>query len=432
MKLIIRLSVSLIIMLIIACGGGSDGSGDINPNAECDTHWKNKYVYDELRDRYLWYDQVPTNFDHKAFESPRDLLEAAIPDIDRWSTIVPAELYQQYSEEGRFKGVGLALTFDIHHNLWVRFVYEGSPADKAGIRRSDRILSINDCLVSSMEDLRAVWEETNRYATASIEIRSSNGDIRTEIIQSDWVTINTVLHREVINIGRTRVGYLVFQTFIERAETELDAAFAYFRQQGIDDLILDLRYNGGGRTSVAQHLANLIAGDIANGEVFQKITHNDRYRNHDRTILFDMPANALGLSRLFVISTDNTCSASEVLINGLKPYIQVIQVGSTTCGKPVGMYPTEFCDLVFLPIHIKYVNANDKTDYFEGLVPTCPAMDDLTRPFGAYEENSLRTALLYIANSTCPDRPRDARRMQAEIPPHVNELWGIWKEIGAF
>lgn len=419
----------LIVVLLLSCSGGGGGE---DKNAECGQYWKNKYVYDLLQDSYLWYDRVDTTIDHTAFSSPQALLDAVKPPMDRWSYISTAEAFYDFNEEGRFPGMGLSLKFDGDRRLWVNFVYAGSPADDAGIKRSDEILEINGRPASQLVDLETVWDEIYRNESAMVEIRTQDIDVRTETLEWEWVTINTVLHTEVIEIGDRQVGYLVFKSFIEPAVAELETAFAGFKQRSIDDLVLDLRYNGGGRGAITLQLASLITGENTVDEVFRKTIHNDKYSRYDDIVLFTEQTSALGLERLFVITTDETCSASELIIHGLRPYIPVIQVGTTTCGKPVGMYAQDFCDLVILPVQYKSANANDETDYFDGLPPTCPASDDLTRQFGDQEEDSLKTALHYIANDACPAGADTVRSLQAEKPLPINELKGLRREIGAF
>jgi C-terminal processing protease CtpA/Prc len=431
LNLIARLSIVLMMMILISCSGGG-GSGEDDANAQCSQNWQNGYVYDLLQDTYLWYNQVAEGVDHTNFTSPAALLESVRPAIDRWSYITSKDNYYNYSEEGKFYGMGCSVEFDLNKNLWVRFVYDGSPADEAGIARSDEILSINGRSSSLFADLEAVWDEIYRYESAEVEFRTQSGWTQTRTLASDWVTINAVLHRDLIEIDDVKIGYLVFKTFIEPAEAELDAAFAYFKRQGVDELILDLRYNGGGRISIALHLASLIAGENTNDEVFCKTHHNDKYSRYDAADLFSLPTYALGLDRVFVISTSSTCSASELIINGLSPFMEVVQVGGSTCGKPVGMYAHDFCDSVILPIEFKSANAQDETDYFDGLAPTCAAEDDLTRQFGDQEEEALKTALYYIANGACPDPMDTVRSLQAEGPLPINELTGFRREIGAF
>jgi hypothetical protein len=255
-------------------------------------------------------------------------------------------------------------------------------------------------------------------------------------IANAWINIYTVLHENVMDVNDNRIGYVALSGFIMTSLVELDTAFSRFNQEGIDELVLDLRYNRGGRLAVAQYLAGLIAGDHADGMVFQKFDHNDKHLSWDFVIRFFKPTNALNLNRLVVLTTRATASASEALINGLQPFVDVVIIGGTTHGKPVGMYGHDFCDKRINPIEFRISNVLDLSDYFNGISPYCTSEDDLNRPFGDPEEGSLKEALAYIINGECSaghsyrtaKTPfQKAARQQKRI-----HLRGFRAEVGAF
>jgi carboxyl-terminal processing protease len=191
-KQIVRLSVVIMILCFIACGGGGGGGDD--PNAECAKNWKNRYVYELLQDTYLWYDRVEEAVDYADFSSPQALLESIIPPIDRWSYISTAEDFYDYSEEGKFYGMGCSVEFDRSKNLWVRFVYQGSPADDAGINRSDEIRKINGRLASSLSDVENLVGEAKREGLDAIS--SSRFKTTMPIYKSScWPTISGAILR---------------------------------------------------------------------------------------------------------------------------------------------------------------------------------------------------------------------------------------------
>jgi carboxyl-terminal processing protease len=197
---------------------------------------------------------------------------------------------------------------------------------------------------------------------------------------------------------------------------------------GIDELILDLRYNGGGRTHVAGFLSELIAGDHVDEEIFVKYLHNDKFSDWDWVSEFSKPENALNLTRVVIITTASTCSASELVINSLKPFVNVVLVGTTTCGKPVGMHGYDFGDKHISPIEFQGVNALGAGEYFDGIVPTCSSDDDLTKLFGDSEESSLGEALHYLTQGSCTVK----RTLKALAPRKEIRLHGFRREIGAF
>jgi C-terminal processing protease CtpA/Prc len=403
-------------------------------HTDCSVEGQNQFVYDVMTETYLWYDKVP-EVDYTAYGSPEELLEdIKYEELDKWSYITPTEEYYTYMEDGQYVGTGFSFEYDDSGDLRVKRVYRNSPADLAGMRRSDKILEINGKTVAEIEDedlLDTVFGEREPGIAVRMKIEDADGVIRELEMTKTQVTKNPVSYYDILAQNGLKIGYLVFDGFIETAREDLDSAFAYFKAEGIDELILDLRYNGGGRVSVAEHLASLIAGDRVKGEVFESFIYNDEYSNWNDAIYFNGAENALNLDRLICITTEASCSASEAVINDLKPFITVVSIGDTTCGKPVGMTGWDYCDIHLAPIEFTGVNADGEGDYFEGISPACYADDDLTRQFGDPDESLLEAALHYITNDSCMDESEQAHARRAEDRKKV-ELTGFSREIGAF
>jgi len=339
-------------------------------------------------------------------------------ELDQWSYITTPEAHYTYFEEGKSIGLGFRLRFDENGDYRVAYVRPDSPADMAGMGRSDKILEISGRTTSEISD-EGLWNEVigeNEVGVSvELKIEDSEGRVRTVNLEKDWIAIHAVLHYDMIEYAGSEIAYLVFNEFIENAEEELDAAFAYFKQEKLDTLIVDLRYNRGGEVSVAQYLASLIAGNQVNGEVFAKSVHNDKYSHWDDTIYFRDLENALNMDSVFFITASQTCSASELVINGLRPFIEVATVGDNTCGKPVAMYGHDFCEIHIAPIELKTVNALGEGDYFGGIVPECYSEDDITWDFGDVREDSLKTVLHYFDTGSCPEDVSDSERNAREI-----------------
>jgi len=174
--------------------------------------------------------------------------------------------------------------------------------------------------------------------------------------------------------------------------------------------VLDLRYNGGGLVDVAVHLSSLIGGALTNGQVLAVYDHNDKNRRYNTTLRFENPEQALSLSRLVVIATQSSASASELVINALRPYVPVAIIGDTTYGKPVGQYGITFCDKVLAPVAFALRNAAGEGDYFSGLAPTCAAADDIEHDLGDAAEASFAEALAYIRTGACSAQATSAAR----------------------
>jgi carboxyl-terminal processing protease len=227
------------------------------------------------------------------------------------------------------------------------------------------------------------------------------------------------------------VGYLLFRNFVTPSYAALDEAFAALRETRATELVVDLRYNGGGLVDVAVHLGSLVGGTFTEGRVFAEYRHNDRNTALDETLRFESPAQALGLSRLVVITTRSSASASELVINSLRPHLPVVVIGDTTYGKPVGQYGFDFCDKVLAPVSFSMVNADGQGDYFAGIAPTCLAADDIEHDLGAADEASLGEALFYIQAGSCSVRSTAAaasRVLRSSAGPNLSGATG-WQAL---
>ena len=232
-------------------------------------------------------------------------------------------------------------------------------------------------------------------------------------------------------MGDSKVGYLLFNDHIATAEAQLIDAFEGFKSEGVTELVLDMRYNGGGYLDIARMLASMIAGEEAVDQTFSELKFNSKYPTQNpitgRTLSpsrfartapgfvvsseTDLPL--LNLNRVVVISGSGTCSASEAVINGLRGIgVEVILIGDTTCGKPYGFYGIDNCGTTYFTIQFKGVNASGFGDYTDGFSPPgaenvgvevggCAVDDDLSQALGNPDEARLATALEYLSSGSC-------------------------------
>lgn len=409
MKAVFFLSVFFLSVLPCGCDSGGGGSGEESDAiGECSVEEQNSIVWEVMNTSYLWYDQVPET-DYKAFESPEALLEHMKYDyLDRWSYITSQEDYYAYSQEGRYIGSGYRLKFDTAGNLRIAMVYADSPADRAGMRRSDIIIGVNGKTIDEIRAANAwdtIFGEDELGVSNQMRIKSQAGETRDVVLVKEWVARHSIIYYDIIREAGHSIGYLVFSNFLAKARADLDPVFAEFKSENVDAVIIDLRYNQGGTGATACYLAGLIAGGAADAEdLFASYLHNDLFADYDEDQYFTDPENELDVTRAVFITTGATCSASELVINGLEPYMDVASVGTTTCGKPVGMHGRDFCDKHISPIEFKVVNALGEGDYYWGMPPTCPSEDDLDRQLGDPDEDSLAKAIGYIVNGVCAEK----------------------------
>ncbi len=355
-------------------------------------------------------------------------------ELDKWSYITTLENRNNY-QEGRYMGLGYNVTVTDEEECVVKFVYSNSPTGRAGLQRGDKITQINghtmaEIIQNNLWNTVINYDQINFPVTMMVE--KPDGSVNTMNMAVDWVTIDNILHHEILEVNGQRVGYVMFNKFHRRIEEDLNNVFSRFRNEQVDELIVDLRYNSGGQIPTASNLSSLIAGERLDGQLVAKLNHNDRYQTWNWDYNFQRMDNSLNLNRVFIITNESTASASELVINSLMPFTDVILVGRTTHGKPVGMHSYTFGDKFMSYIEFEVVNAQGQTGYFDGIEPTCMAEDDLSRLIGDTQEDSLREALYYIANDSCSPQEPNVRRRSKSSSENKLELKGFRREIGAY
>jgi len=360
-----------------------------------------------LADQYLWRDQ-PASARFMAAASPERLVRLKRTEHDRWSRAVQtAQLRAR--EEHRPDGMGLKLGEDGEGGLRIAYVYPGSPGHAAGLRRGDVIAAVDGKAITA---LGANGTPKDRpVGPVRLGLQRPDAPPRELTIASARYDRPSLSLQKTIESGGRRVGYILLHGFDRSALVGFRDAAVTLLAQGIDDLVLDLRMNPGGSVVVARDIASAIGGRRLDGATFQRLVYNERYRDRDEDFAFRAHGRGvLALPRVFVITSEETCSASEALINGLAPHMTVVTLGTTTCGKPVGMSVVDYGDLSYWVITFRVLNSRGEGDYFSGLPPTCEAEDDFTRELGDPDEASLAAALHYVRVGRCPDRSTNAQR----------------------
>lgn len=356
--------------------------------------------YELMQSWYLWYDEMP-EIDPSEYSNPQGVLEEVRYKSDYWSYITTVEKFEQYYKEGSFTGYGFGYNSDAEGNVRITFTYEESPLREAGIKRSWIIDKVDGEEITSKKHLNELLGnpevgESNTF----LAYHSPSGDTVEQTFTVEEIKKNTILHSSIIEQNSQKIGYMVLNSFIENTSQELYEVFQNFSQENIDEIIIDLRYNGGGMLSRANEVGDYVIDDNHIDEIFAQIMHNDKKEDQNNYHYFKQDSLSLNwsLPKVYFITTGSTASASEALINGLKPYKEVYTIGKKTYGKPVGMYG--FYDnkeyYAFVPVCFRIANANEVADYYDGIPVDVEETDDITKKFGDPEEASLKQALNHI------------------------------------
>lgn len=401
--------------------------------SNCSVPSQNLYVRDVLNSYYYWYQHLPANLSPTSYPSPEAYLDAVRyrPIDNSFSYITSAAANEALYGDSQFVGYGMSTQTTGTH-LTVLQVFDASPALEAGLERGDRITQINGQSVVALVSAGTIggaFGAAEIGVTSEIAFEKPNGSRQTARLVKRVVTIPTVSLTRVVEDDGRKIGYVFFRNFVRPSEAALNDAFAALKTAGATELVLDLRYNGGGLVDIAVHLASLIGGVRTNGQVLLNYVHNDRVGpTYNKTTRFTNPEQALNLSRLVVITTRSSASASELIINSLRPYMPVAVIGDTTYGKPVGQYGFTFCDKVLAAVSFSIKNASNEGDYFGGIAPTCAAPDDSTHQLGDPAEASLAEALSYLRTGTCSARADVASRALRRLPDE-RPRWSGWQVL---
>jgi C-terminal processing protease CtpA/Prc len=408
-----------------------------------------KWLYSFFDATYLWYSELPA-LNMTDYSNPIDYfnmlktsaITASGQPKDRFHFTYPTDKWDVLSTTGADLGYGLtwvrtsdATTVRI---LTVVMSETGSPAGQAGLRRGDRLVSVDGVPLS---DTSAAGTATLNAGLTPVKdgeshqfVLSRGAALLSVTLTARKVTVPPVRLAKVLNTEQGKVGYLHFNEHNVVAEGQLVSAFNAFKGAGVSDLVLDLRYNGGGLLNIASELAYMVAGpQQTDGKVFEQPIFNDKTKPQpaimflSSAIGYSSPAPVkagtplpyLGLKRVTVLTTAATCSASESVINSLRGVdVQVDLIGGQTCGKPYAFTPASNCGTTYFAIQLQGVNSKGFGDYADGFTPTCRVADDTTSELGDANEGMLAAALSYRRSGTCPATPmalRSATPVKTEL-----------------
>lgn len=393
----------------------------------------NQRIHDYMKEVYLWNTHLPSSPDY-SLPDPMTFLESVIyKPIDRWSFIITKQEYLDYFVKAKFFGYGFSFTPDNVGKLRVAYVFRGSDLYSSGVKRGWIIKKINNTTADTT-NIQTLLGPSEEGVTNTFTFEKPDGNEVSFTYAKKEISMNMVLLKDTIKIDNKIIGHLVFKGFLGSAKAELEEAFLWFKNVEINELIVDVRYNGGGDLEICNYLANLICGIKTNGQLFARLTYNDIIENSDEIsslktkYYIKQDPNSVNISRCFFITSPQSASASESLINGLKPLIGVKSVGTTTHGKPTGMnvFPWEDLGFYFAPVTFKVTNKDGFGDFYNGLAPDQTADDDVTHDFSDRNEACLKQALYYIQNESFMSTTKSSKL------PYDHKWKGVQWEIQAY
>lgn len=437
-----RKSVSTMVvaaLLLSSCGSGGAGGGNVvlppsptpTPTAGCSTRERQDWTLAQMREWYLFPETLPAAPNPAASATVQDFIDvltatARAQGRDRFFTYITSIAQENaFFSSGSSAGFGVRLSYDTTaRRVFIAEAFEGAPALAAGIDRSTEILAIG----TSAADLRTVDAIILAEGTAGVTnalgpstagttrvlrvTDAAAGTRNLTVTKADYslTPVSSRYGSRILDLGGgRRVGYLNLRTFISSADQQLRDSYAAFRAQGITEFIVDLRYNGGGLVSTANLFGDLLGGGRRSSDIFSQTRFRPEKSSNDDTHFFAPTAQSVSPVKIAFIGTGSTASASELVINGMIPFLgtNMALVGGNTFGKPVGQIALDrtACDDRLRVIAFATGNATNNTAYFTGLAGsvanTCRAADDVTLPLGDVREASVASAIDFLSGRAC-------------------------------
>ncbi|TLX74604.1 peptidase S41 [Labilibacter sediminis] len=395
----------------------------------------NKFIDEAMSTYYFWNVQMPNLSPSKEPDSKKYFEKLLYDKIDQWSFITDdVDALNNYFA-GIRKEMGYSLrgyyAFEGSNQVvaFIEYVEPGGPADNAGLKRGDMIVEANGETLTPANygvlfNSESLTLGLGTFLNGRIEHLSPYVKLQAEVLQVD-----PILKKEIFENNGSKVGYLCYTSFINELEDDLIAAFGEFKAAGISELILDLRYNGGGAVSTAKLMAGMIGPSSLPGELFIRTSYNTLLTNSIREYesnsddyfydYFESYSNNLNLSRVYVLTTQNTASASEMVMYSLMPYMQVIQIGEQTHGKYYGSTTISDEDnhsWALQPIIMRAENKDNSIDYSVGLVPDVNEWDEYSNELGTMEDVLTAMALDLIWGTNIAQQSLKSAKIKPSVP----------------
>lgn len=451
------------------CAAPRNGISPVTGAAYRDTQGsyvdENNFLRAVSNDLYLWYNEIedvnPATYSNVESYFQQLKTTALTPsgnakDKFHWSQ--PTEVLQSNTEQGVIYGYGISWEDD-QGDLVVALVEPYSVAYEAGITRGMKLQQVDDISLAALSSaqvtrLNAALFPSQENANHVFRFLTLDNQLKTITLTAADNDLYAVHQARLLQVEGSAIlyGYLLFNTHHSHAELELIEAVKWLKEQDIDKLILDVRYNGGGYLDIASQLSYMISGFFSEGKVFEKMIFNDKHTSinpvtgealvpvgfHKTTLGFSVePGEALptlDLSEVTIITGAGTCSASESIINALAGAgVRVTLIGDTTCGKPYGAYMIDNCGTSYFTTQFRGENNKGFGDYSDGFIPTnsvflpsqahirgCKVADDFSEALGSFDEDRVNAALHYDVFKRCPAAAPAARASKGVAGSPVN------------
>lgn len=383
-------------------------------------------IYSICKDVYFWSGNLPkySREELQNFQTSKNIIKDLKTHsefhngkpLDRWSFVIDKESWQKL-QQNQTDGFGFEMAFVTDEDLRIRLVYDQSSAYKKGLRRGVKILKIND-VVANITNKDLLSKEIMR-ASIYLEFLNQKGGVENIILEASPFQKNPLINSQIVE---NKIGYFYFDIFFggNSVYSELNKLFTLFQKEEIKDLIVDLRYNHGGDGMMALSIANSIIPKTAENKIFSRIINNNKYKILNYSLFLKPSANNLNLKRIFFITSSETASSSEILINALRAVMDVKIIGTNTNGKPFGFQPYPVGNNYIFPISFKNINDKGFGEFYDGLPLDYEVADDLTKDFGDTEEECLKSVLTYIKTGTFPS-PKKKNRQASKSDLIINE-----------
>ncbi|MCS5491789.1 S41 family peptidase [Algoriphagus limi] len=415
------------------------------PSAQPQSNEVRDAIFATMKEWYYWNMELPTNVNTGDYSSNEEFLDAIIfKPLDRFSYLTTQEAFQN-AFVGRNAGHGFGFGFDAEERLYLTFVFDEAPAGKDGWKRGWEIIEINgkplaDYKSGNVYDFQLGPSDPG--ITNTFTFRLPDGSITTRTNTKAEYQSNSVLHQQVFELGNKKVGYWVYQSFKATPDVtpiqsrEVENSMKYFMEQGVSEMIIDLRYNGGGSVDVAEQINNYLIKPASSDRLMYTNKLNNAKSNFNTSEIFKK-LGTLNLDRIIFITSRGTASASELVINALDPYMDLVLIGDNTFGKPVGSFPLarfnqvlQNNDVELVPITFAIANSQGKAEYFDGFPADFSVSDSPQFAWGDTRDLRLSAALQFIQEGTVNSRFRQGfYRPNWEM---IDAFTGLQQEFPAF